>query len=124
MVAFELADCQGGGIRGAARVAVCRREVCGGSKGGGAGFRVGFHRGALHKQSGRWEAMIGHDRIEHRLGRFDNDEEAARAYDTAARRLRSQGKAHGGRSGTHWQRLNFPTAKEVAYAAWQGLLYD
>lgn len=38
-------------------------------------------------------------------------------YDTAARRLRPDGEAHGGRSGTHWQRLNFPTAEEAAFAA-------
>ena len=54
---------------------------------------------------------------------FDDEQDAARAFDGAARRLRPKGKVHSGRSGSTWQRLNFPTAREQAYmyAVQQGL---
>ena len=56
----------------------------------------------------------------HNAGRFDDGREAARAFDTAARRLRPQGKAHGGKADNNWLRLNFPTAEEKVFAAQQG----
>ena len=43
------------------------------------------------------------------------EEEAARAYDAAARRLRGE-KAHGGAHGGGRWRLNFPTEAEAAAA--------
>lgn len=54
----------------------------------------------------------------HTLGCFDDEQEAAMAYDTAARRLRpqAQGEAHSGRSGARLLQLNFPTAQEEAFA--------
>ena len=74
-----------------------------------------------HKGSRQWRASIKHSGESHSLGQFDDEHEAARAYDAAARRLRVAGEAHGGKSGTNWQRLNIPTAEEEAYAARQGM---
>ena len=73
------------------------------------------------KRDGRWKAGIGHDGSNHYLGAFDDEQEAARAFDAAARRLRLKGKAHGGRSGTQWLALNFPTAAEKAFAKGEGM---
>eukprot|EP01046_Picozoa_sp_COSAG06_P063974 COSAG06_NODE_15084_length_1098_cov_2.360360_2_plen_67_part_01 len=53
-------------------------------------------------------------------GRLDDETEAARAFDTAARQWRGE-DAHGGRSGTQWLRLNFPTHGEVARAKALGM---
>jgi len=80
---------------------------------------VGVH---WDKQSGRWKVSIGHDGTDHHTGYFDDEQEAARAFDAAARRLRPQGKAHGGRaSNNKWQRLNNPTAAEKAFAKGEGM---
>ena len=67
--------------------------------------------------------VISTDGKHHSLGRFDDEQEAARTYDTAARRLRPAAGRRGacGKSGTHWVRLNIPTAEEEAYAAQQGM---
>jgi hypothetical protein len=64
----------------------------------------------------KWRANISHDGKNQHLGYFDNEPHAARAVDTAARRLRGE-DAHGGRAGNKkWLRLNFPTEGEVKKA--------
>jgi hypothetical protein len=77
-----------------------------------------FHGVSWHKSSRKWQAQLGHDGQKHFLGRFaeDKEEDAARAYDDEARRIRGA-QAHGGRSsGTTRCYLNFPTEAEVAGA--------
>jgi hypothetical protein len=69
----------------------------------------------------KWKAQITHDGKKQHLGSFDDEQEAARAVDTAARRLRSE-DAHGGRAsktGRRWK-LNFPTEVEVKRAQERG----
>ena len=73
-----------------------------------------------YKNSRQWRVYVHHTGEKHQLGRFDDEQEAARAFDTAARRLRPKGEAHGGRSGNQWWCLNFPTAEEKAFAAQHG----
>jgi hypothetical protein len=68
-----------------------------------------------HKPRRKWDAQITHAGKYRRLGGFDDEREAARAVDTAARQLRGD-DAHGGRAGNNWLRLNFPTADEVKRA--------
>jgi hypothetical protein len=75
-----------------------------------------------NKRCRRWQAQIKHERKDQHLGSFDDEREAARAVDTAARRLRGE-DAHGGRLGTgQWLRLNFPTEGEVKTAQDRGAL--
>jgi hypothetical protein len=74
-----------------------------------------------YKPGRKWEARIYYDGKDQRLGRFDDEREAARAVDTAARRLRGE-DAHGGLSGSQWLRLNFPTEEEVKRAKDRGAL--
>jgi hypothetical protein len=78
-----------------------------------------------NKRNRKWEARIQHDgKMQPRLGYFDDEQEAARAFDTAARRLRGD-EAHGGRAGgKNWYRLNFPTEREVKRADARGLLTE
>ena len=52
---------------------------------------------SFHKKKGKWMAVIGHKGKNIWLGRFDNEIDAAKAYDAAAR------KYYGG-----FARLNFP----------------
>eukprot|EP01046_Picozoa_sp_COSAG06_P008169 COSAG06_NODE_410_length_16089_cov_9.968793_15_plen_519_part_00 len=73
------------------------------------------------KRRCKWTARITHDGKQQHLGSFDDEREAARAVDTAARRLRGE-DAHGGRAGTNWLRLNFPTEGEVKRAKERGML--
>ena len=67
-----------------------------------------------------WKANIAHDGKKHGLGTFDDEQEAARAFDTGARRLRPDGEAHGvqaAKNKNKWPRVNFPTDEETAFAA-------
>jgi hypothetical protein len=76
------------------------------------------------KRTRKWRAEIRHDGKTHNLGHFNVEREAARAFDTAARRLRGD-DAHGGRSGSNrakWFRLNFPTEGEMKRAQNRGAL--
>jgi hypothetical protein len=79
---------------------------------------VGVHWAKVNR---KWVAEINHDRKRQHLGYFDDEREAARAFDTAARRLRGD-DAHGGRAGTNWNCLNFPTEEEVKRAKERGAL--
>ena len=76
-----------------------------------------------HKKNRKWRAGIWHDGKRQHLGSFDDEHEAARAFDTAARRLRGD-EAHGGQAGSNWLRLNFPTEddREVQRAKDSGAL--
>ena len=65
-----------------------------------------------------WQARIQHDGHRENLGSFEEDkeEDAARTFDAASRRLRGA-QAHGGGSlGRQWC-LNFPTDEEITSAA-------
>jgi hypothetical protein len=75
-----------------------------------------------NRQNRNWKAEIKHDRKQQYLGSFDDEQEAARAVDTAARRLRGE-HAHGGRAGSKskWLRLNFPTKREAGRAKALGM---
>ena len=72
------------------------------------------------KRDHKWMAQIGHKGKNQHLGNFDDEHEAARVVDTAARRLRGE-DAHGGRAGSHWRRLNFPNKREVGRATALGM---
>ena len=65
------------------------------------------------KNERKWLAQPVYQGEKHFLGTFSEEEEAARAFDVAARRLRGD-QAHGGGSsrGPKW-RLNFPTPHEA-----------
>ena len=56
------------------------------------------------------------DRATVHLGRYHDEAEAARAYDTEARRQQRGTRASGAHNGRGYYRLNFPTAEEQA--AW------
>jgi len=76
-----------------------------------------------NKKDRKWEAKITHDGKQQHLGRFDDEQEAAQAVDTAARRLRGN-DAHGGRAGgrgKQWHRLNFPSKREAGRAKALGM---
>ena len=64
-------------------------------------------------KSGKWEVGITHEGNVHYLGVYADEQDAARAYDAEARRLRGP-HAHGGESLATGRKpkLNFPTAAE------------
>jgi hypothetical protein len=70
------------------------------------------------KTNRTWKAQIKHDGRNQYLGTFAEaeEEDAARAFDETARRLRGA-QAHGGRSGSRTWSLNFPTEAEVTAAS-------
>jgi hypothetical protein len=74
------------------------------------------------KRSRKWKTQINHDGKQQSLGYFDDEREAARAVDTAARRLRGE-DAHGGRvaGNKKWHRLNFPSKREAGRAKALGM---
>jgi hypothetical protein len=72
------------------------------------------------KRDRKWRAMLSHNGKQQHQGCFDDERDAARAVDTAARRLRGE-DAHGGRAGTHWHRLNFPSKREAGRGKALGL---
>jgi hypothetical protein len=80
-----------------------------------------FNGVSWDKRRRKWTARIGHDGKTVELGQFDDEKEAAEAFDAKARELRGTPQAHGGRSGSNWWRLNFPTAAEEQYAQQQGM---
>eukprot|EP01046_Picozoa_sp_COSAG06_P104488 COSAG06_NODE_50684_length_317_cov_0.637615_1_plen_95_part_10 len=61
-----------------------------------------------HKQNRQLGANITFDGKQQHLGYFDDELDAARAVDTAARRLRGD-DAHGGRAGDRGKRRNVPS---------------
>ena len=71
------------------------------------------------KRAKKWRALFGSKDI----GCFDSEEDAAHAWDDVARSCRGA-SAHGGRSGRHVYRLNFPTVRKSLSVCtiWQGRL--
>ena len=84
------------------------------------GFKSDFV-GVCWQKRGWWTVSIKRAGKQENLGQFLDEQEAARAFDAAARRLRPQGEAHGVKSGRNWLRLNFPTVEEEGFAAQQGM---
>jgi hypothetical protein len=72
------------------------------------------------KKNRKWITRINYDGKKQYLGHFEDEHEAARAVDTAARRLRGE-DAHGGRAGNYWRRLNFPSKREAGRAKALGM---
>eukprot|EP01046_Picozoa_sp_COSAG06_P085639 COSAG06_NODE_32318_length_508_cov_0.948655_1_plen_145_part_00 len=64
--------------------------------------------------SRKWMVAVIKQSGKQHLGRFDDEREAACAFDTAVRRLRGDDAHGGGRSGDdRWHCLNFPSKREV-----------
>jgi hypothetical protein len=83
-------------------------------------FRSSFIGVSWDKSKKRWLAQLYFGK-QHVLGRFQDEREAAQAFDTAARQLRPKGQAHGWRATTRWWRVNFPTPEEEAFASQHGM---
>ena len=93
------------------------KEAEAGEEGRGKGEAIALRRGELVQG----EAEVGgadqgrlHESAPGLLRRRPGGR--PRLDNEAAWRLRSKGKAHGVLSGFNWQRLNFPTAAEKAFA--------
>ena len=65
-------------------------------------YRPSIYRGVSFKD-GRWRAKIQHEGEQHALGSFDQEEDAARAYDRAGRKFHKREA-----------QLNFPRSAEEA----------
>jgi hypothetical protein len=111
----------GGGSGEGGEGALAKRQRRAAAQGGAAGQASRFVGVSWHKQNCKWRAGIRHGGKEQQLSYFEDEVEAARAFDAVARELRGGEGAHGGRAGPRWHRLNFPTAVEAAWAECRGL---
>jgi hypothetical protein len=93
----------------AAEQKIFRSSTGGLGLGKGVGRQPSTYRGvSWHKRDYKWKAAINNDGKRHHLGSFVVEEEAARAYDKAAR------AHHGEKAQRFRMQLNFPTKKEQA----------
>ena len=65
------------------------------------------------KEGKKWRAQIKHCGQKKSLGHYDNEADAAKAFDEAARKLRGETVHGGGKPGGRKFLLNFPTAEEI-----------
>jgi hypothetical protein len=65
------------------------------------------------KEAKKWRAQIKHSGQKKNLGHYDNEDDAAKAFDEAARNLRGETVHGGGKPGGRKFLLNFPTAEEI-----------
>ena len=121
MVAIELPHGRRGAVCAAAGNVDRGGSYRASSKGSRTGQQVALQWSGLGEEEPQVEARIWHDGKRVHLGNFEDDKEAAEGFDAKARELRGQQQAHGGRSGTTWWWLNFPTAAEEQYAQQQGM---
>ena len=65
------------------------------------------------KEAKKWRSQIKHSGQKKNLGHYDNEDDAAKAFDEAARKLRGETAHGGGKPGGRRFLLNFPTAEEI-----------